>query len=140
MKVKVNCENVVIDVKTNVNGELSRRIVVNFDNNPSDYYRLGEFLEFAERKLLTMKHSMNFDEVALTDVTKFVSGVFVEENKTKYGTSYNVYVHFECGLDVKIPCTQADFRILTSFYNANNPNIVISNNTPVVETVKNDKK
>lgn len=121
MKVNLNYIDIEIDVKTNTLGELSRRLVINFEKDPVDYYRLGEFLEFAERRLIKMKYAVDFDSVGTIDVSKHVSVASVVEEKNKYGTKYYVNIHFDCGLDKQIPCTQADFRMLTMCYNASKP-------------------
>ena len=120
IKVLTIYENINIDIKVNVNGELSRRLIVNFDNNPNDYYRIGEFLEFAERKLLSMKYGINFDEENMIDISNHITSVCAVEETSKYGVKNYLLGHFDIGYDFKIDIKNADFKVLSLYFNKKN--------------------
>lgn len=109
-------KNVVIDTNVNKDGELYNKLYVNFNEDEKNYYRLGDFLSFAEKNILKAKYNFDLETIQLLDITKHIQYVELVKDETKYGTRQYFNVHFDIGYDMSVKVDNDNYFFLNIAY------------------------
>ena len=116
MKTRINFETISIDTNNNKEGQLYNKLYVNFDNSKDNYYRIGEFLSFPEKRFLKERYNYDFDSIKESDITNNIQYIEVCKDESRYGIKLYLNVHFDIGYDKKINIENDDYFLLVNSY------------------------
>ena len=139
-KFKVCYSSVSIDTNYNQKGDLFNKLYVNFVEG-EEFFRCGEFLEFAEKKLLKIKHpNIDLATIQNLNVSDNINSVECCVDSNKYGEKFYLLVNFGTRYGFQIPIKGSEFDIISELYRIKNVvsvSKVVSTVVPVSSTKTN---
>lgn len=118
IKQKVNFNSVEVNTALNEEGKIYSMLFVNLTGGDNPY-RVNEFLKFAEKQLLNIKHGINIEELKTENVSKYIASVSVVKDKSRYGEKKYLEVIFTCSMSKKISLEDGDYQYISQCFTEN---------------------